>query len=62
MDFLFSIFLIKRKIYYLSLLVAAWNIPLDAITFSFILWNFSVVGIIAIFWHGPTKINQVIIL
>lgn len=40
------------------LLLGAWNIPMDAITFSFVLWNFAVVGITAIFWHGPTKINQ----
>lgn len=36
----------------------ALNWPLDIISFSFILWNFSVVGIVTVFWHGPTKINQ----
>jgi len=36
----------------------AWNIPMDIITYSLILWNFAVVGILAMFWHGATKINQ----
>jgi hypothetical protein len=36
----------------------AWDIPIDLITYSFILWNFAVVGILAMFWHGATKINQ----
>ena len=22
------------------------------------MWNFSVVGILSVFWHGPTKVNQ----
>jgi len=38
--------------------LSAWNIPMDLITYFFLLWNFSVVGILAIFWHGATKINQ----
>jgi len=36
----------------------AWNIPMDYLTYSLLLWNFAVVGILAIFWHGATKINQ----
>jgi len=36
----------------------AWNIPMDYLTYTFLLWNFAVVGILAIFWHGATKINQ----
>jgi len=40
------------------LILASYNIPMDVITYSFLLWNFAMVGILAIFWHGPTKINQ----
>jgi len=40
------------------LMLTAWNVPMDVITYLFLLWNFSVVGILAIFWHGATKINQ----
>ncbi len=41
-----------------SLLLQAYNLPLDYISFAFIIWNFALVGILAIFWHGPTKVNQ----
>jgi len=34
------------------------NWPFDYLSFAFLLWNFSAVGILAIFWHGPTKVNQ----
>jgi presenilin 1 len=44
--------------FFVYLLFSALNWPLDVITFSFVLWNFSLVGIMTIFWHGPTKINQ----
>jgi cell division protein FtsL len=44
--------------YFFYLLLESFNLPFDAITFSFLLWNFAVVGILAIFWHGPTKVNQ----
>jgi len=43
---------------FVYLMFVALNWPLDIISFSFILWNFSVVGIVTVFWHGPTKINQ----
>jgi len=43
---------------FVYLVLSAWNIPMDVITYSFFLWNFAVVGILAIFWHGATKINQ----
>lgn len=34
------------------------NWAFDYISFAFMLWNFSVVGILAVFWHAPTKVNQ----
>jgi len=40
------------------LILTAWNVAMDLVTYFFLLWNFSVVGILAIFWHGATKINQ----
>jgi len=40
------------------LLLQAYNGAFDWISFTILLWNFAVVGIICIFWHGPTKINQ----
>jgi len=40
------------------LILLAQNTALDYLSFSFIMWNFSVVVIISIFWHGPTKVNQ----
>lgn len=36
----------------------AANIPMDYITFAFLLWNFSICGILSIFWHAPLKVNQ----
>ncbi|PRP80684.1 hypothetical protein PROFUN_11643 [Planoprotostelium fungivorum] len=39
-------------------MLIAYNLPLDWLTFSFCLWNFAVVGVLTVFWHGPTKINQ----
>jgi len=44
--------------YFFYLLLVAYNLPLDWISFSIIIWNFGIVGILAIFWHGPTKVNQ----
>eukprot|EP01116_Phalansterium_solitarium_P017491 TRINITY_DN4319_c0_g1_i1.p1 TRINITY_DN4319_c0_g1~~TRINITY_DN4319_c0_g1_i1.p1 ORF type:complete len:445 (+),score=143.03 TRINITY_DN4319_c0_g1_i1:286-1620(+) len=43
---------------FLYLLLEALNTPLDWMTFVIIVWNFAVVGIVTIFWHGPTKVNQ----
>jgi len=44
--------------YFFLLLLQAYNLPLDYISFSLLIWNFAIVGILAIFWHGPTKVNQ----
>jgi len=43
---------------FLFLLLQAYNSPFDWFSFAIIMWNFGVVGIITIFWHGPTRINQ----
>jgi len=40
------------------LLFATNNLPIDWITYSFIVWNFSIVGLAAIFYYAPTKLNQ----
>jgi len=32
--------------------------PVDAITFSVTMWNFSVVGVVCVFWCGPRRLNQ----
>jgi len=34
------------------------NWPMDWITFSFLIWNFAVVGLISIFWHASLRVNQ----
>jgi len=39
-------------------MIVTYNLPLDFVTFSFIVWNFMIVGILAIFWYGPSKLNQ----
>lgn len=36
----------------------ATNTGLDYITVAFVLWNFTVVGILAIFWHAPASVNR----
>eukprot|EP01091_Cochliopodium_minus_P002553 TRINITY_DN123_c2_g1_i1.p1 TRINITY_DN123_c2_g1~~TRINITY_DN123_c2_g1_i1.p1 ORF type:complete len:373 (-),score=97.84 TRINITY_DN123_c2_g1_i1:51-1169(-) len=36
----------------------ALNLPMDFITLSIILWNFTIVGILSIFWYAPAIINK----
>jgi len=43
---------------FFMLLLQSYNLAADYMTFSFAIWNFSVVGIVSIFWHAPTKVNQ----
>jgi len=44
--------------YMLYTVLYTLDLALDWLTFSIIMWNFSIVGILAIFWHSPPKINQ----
>eukprot|EP01127_Copromyxa_protea_P001274 TRINITY_DN11309_c0_g1_i1.p1 TRINITY_DN11309_c0_g1~~TRINITY_DN11309_c0_g1_i1.p1 ORF type:complete len:423 (+),score=85.48 TRINITY_DN11309_c0_g1_i1:29-1270(+) len=39
-----------------------FNIPMDYITFSILIWNFAVVGIISVFWYAPLKVNQMYLI
>lgn len=41
-----------------SYVLQHYNIPMDYLTMGILLWNFAVVGIIAVFWHGHVRINQ----
>lgn len=42
----------------ISNIVFVYNVVLDYITLVFVLWNLSVVGIIAMFYNGPGTLNQ----
>jgi presenilin 1 len=44
--------------YLFEMILEAENLAMDYVTFSIILWNFSVVGIMAIFWYAPQKVTQ----
>eukprot|EP01102_Stenamoeba_stenopodia_P012980 TRINITY_DN4148_c1_g1_i1.p1 TRINITY_DN4148_c1_g1~~TRINITY_DN4148_c1_g1_i1.p1 ORF type:complete len:427 (-),score=75.53 TRINITY_DN4148_c1_g1_i1:62-1342(-) len=39
-------------------MLQGYNIPFDWISFSFLVWNFSVGGLMSIFWYGPMKVQQ----
>lgn len=38
------------------------NIPMDYLTFGILIWNFSVVGIVSVFWHAPLRVNQMYLI
>lgn len=40
------------------LILQGYNLPLDWITYGFVIWNFTVGGLVSIFWYAPTIINQ----
>ncbi len=39
-------------------MLEAYNLPIDWITYAFIMWNFSGVGVVSIFWYAPQRLNQ----
>ena len=59
--FLSSLMLIFMFGYmYLSQVLRSYNLALDYITLSIVMWNFGVVGIISIHFVGPLLVQQVI--
>ena len=58
--FLSSLMLIFMFGYmYLSQVLRSYNLALDYITLSIVMWNFGVVGIISIHFVGPLLVQQV---
>ncbi|ELP89395.1 presenilin, putative [Entamoeba invadens IP1] len=39
-------------------ILGVWNFPIDWISFSFLLFNFGVLGVVTVFYTGPMKLNQ----
>jgi presenilin 1 len=43
-------------VFYLFIRTTNW--PFDWISFGYLLWNFAVCGLVAIFWYAPPKLQQ----
>ena len=43
-------------------ILRTYNIPIDYITILFLLWNFSIVGLVSIYWKAPLVIQQAFLI